>query len=149
MYFRSHTGQPIRLALLSGHVTIVGPEWRELSQIFHQAAFQAGCERSDQPPPPAQLKRDDGRSMGDHDAAYRAALVTMLSRNEEGDFTRDSLPNTNTVSGLCGFSARKEDVLRVFREMKEEAQAAADAETRTALGGGTPPAGDAGGQGAA
>lgn len=128
MQFRSPTSAPISIVLLSGHSAVVGPEWRDLPELFHHDAVRLGCERTDQAPIPAktQVEAGDeslGRDDGSHEAAYRQALTTMLDRDEEGDFTADALPNTNVVSGLCGFRARKEDVLRVFREMKDEAAA--------------------------
>lgn len=122
MEFRSHLGEPVRLALDSGHITIVGAEWRELPEIFHRAATLAGCQRRDQAPPPDEIKRPAGSEVVDHDTAYRAAIKTMLERNEDGDFTAASLPNINVVSKLCGFTARKEDVLETFRAMKAEAE---------------------------
>jgi hypothetical protein len=127
MNFRSPTGKPIRLPLLSGHTAVVGAEPRELPEIFHLAAHTAGCVRDNDPPPPAEVPVTTGpngpQSSGDHDEAYRSALTKMLEREEEGDFTADSLPNINAVSKLCGFRANKEAVLKVFRAMKDEAGA--------------------------
>lgn len=130
MEFRSPNGADIRIALLSGHTAIVGAEFRELAPIFHRAAVAAGCERRDQPPPPAEApvlpSTEAMHRTVTPDAALRGAITTMLEREVKGDFTADSLPNTNVVSKLCGFSARKEDVLRVFRAMKDEAGKAED-----------------------
>lgn len=127
MLFRSPTNKPIRIALTSGHTATVGPEWRELPVLFHHHAMTSGCERSDNSVVPELTEVEPGpdamNRVVDHDTAYRNALTAMIERDEEGDFTRDSLPNTNAVSKLCGFSARKEDVLRVFRAMKDEALA--------------------------
>jgi hypothetical protein len=125
MQFRSPTDEPIRIALLSGHTANVGPEWRSLPEIFHHAAMTHGCERDDSRVVPIQKPVEAGEEamhqVTDIDAKYRAALITMLSRSQEGDFTTASLPNINTVSSLVGFAATKVDVLRVFREMKDEA----------------------------
>lgn len=128
MKFRSN--HDVRLALTSGHCAVVGPEWRELPEILHQAALGAGVEcdaervqaRKVEPESTEQAKARPT----DHDAVYRVALATMLERNEDGDFNRDNLPNTNVVSKLGGISARKEDVLRVFRAMQAEAGAPAE-----------------------
>jgi hypothetical protein len=115
----------VRLALTSGHAAIVGPEWRELPAMFHQAALGAGCECDKEQfkavhAEPQSTPEAAARPTS-HDDVYRKALTTMLEREEEGDFNRDGLPNTNVVSKLCGMSARKEDVLRVFRAMQAEA----------------------------
>lgn len=124
LMFRSPTDVPVRVALLSGQVALVGPEWRELPENMHADAVAQGCLRDNMlvSPPvvrPAAAAGAGGR-IADADGAYRVALTTMIERDEEGDFTKDALPNINAVSKLCGFSARKEDVLRVFREMKAE-----------------------------
>ena len=131
MQFRSPHGDDIRIALTSGHVAIVGGEWRELPELFHYDAVLNGCERSDQPPMPGKVDVvADPNAMNriaDHDSAYREALATMVMRDVASDFTKDHLPNVNAVSRLCGFSAKKEDVLRVFRAMKEETASGPDA----------------------
>ena len=45
--FRSRTGVPVRLALLSGHVAIVDGEWQSLPLIFHESAYASGCVSED------------------------------------------------------------------------------------------------------
>lgn len=136
MQFRSPTDEPIRIALLSGHTANVGREWRSLPEIFHHAAMTHGCERDDSRVvpvlKPVEAGKDAMHQTTDIDAKYRAALITMISRSQEGDFTAASLPNINTVSSLVGFAATKADVLRVFREMKEEAEKAEKAEQEEA-----------------
>lgn len=124
MKFRSPGATPIRVALTSGHTAMVGPEWQELPSVFHYEAVRCGCHQEGQPEPPAQAAVENApgamNQVTDYDAAYRQALTTMLEREEDKDFTSAGLPNTNTVSQLCGFSARKEDVLRVYRAMVDE-----------------------------
>jgi len=118
---------PIRVPLLSGHVALIGNEWRELPEIFHVEAVRRGAEREDRAdiPYPQAVQVQAGpdamsQTVGE-DAHYRQAITAMLIRSVDGDFTGDGLPNTNVVSKLCGFRAVKEDVLRVFRAMKAEA----------------------------
>lgn len=128
MLFRSRNDVPVRLALLSGHTAVVGPEWRSLPAIFHAEAYRQGCQAQDSAEvqeTPIEPGPDASNQKPSPDDAYRQALTTMVGRSEEGDFTAASLPNINVVSKLCGFTARKEDVLRVFRQMKEEAGAGA------------------------
>ena len=124
MRFRSPTDEPKRVALKSGHTAIIGPEWRELPELFHYQAMQEGCLRDDNlvVPVQAEVKAGEGASNQtvDYNTAYRQALITMITREEPADFTAASLPNINVVSKLCGFSAKKEDVLEVFRQLKEE-----------------------------
>lgn len=121
------TSDPIRVALLSGHITTIGNEWRDLPEIFHQEAVRLGAEREDSAnlpyPKPVEVKAgpDAQAQVVGEDAHYREAITAMLTRNDPDDFTAAGLPNIKVVSKLCGFNATKEDVLRVFREMKSEA----------------------------
>lgn len=125
MRFRSPTGKPIHVATIQGHAARVTDKWRELPALLHDAAIQAGCEQEGKGKPPPKVPNVAGpgamNQVADTDGEYRQALTTMISRDTKGDFTRDSLPNIAVVSKLCGFTAVKEDVLRVFREMKAEA----------------------------
>jgi hypothetical protein len=127
MQFRSPTSEPIRLALLSGHIAVIGQDWRELPEIFHSHAVKAGAERNDGkgPPPimrPVRAGEDAIRGSIDYDTAYRDALKTMVTRSAAGDFTGASQPNIKVVSKLVGFSANREEVYRVFKAMKAEAE---------------------------
>lgn len=131
MLFRAPTEEPVRLALLSGHVAIVHRDnegdhapWRALPPHFHQEALARGCECDTQiaraDASPIQAGPDAMNQSAGYDDSYRAALVLMIERSEEGDFTKDKLPNISAVTKICGFTAKKEDVLRVWRVMIAE-----------------------------
>lgn len=45
--FKSRTGEPVRLALLSGHTAIVTGEWISLAEYFYESAYAAGCISED------------------------------------------------------------------------------------------------------
>jgi len=128
MQFRSPNGQDLHISTLFGHSAIVGADWRELPEILHLAALSAGCECDQQvvkaAPVLPESAPDAMNRVASHDDVYREALRTMLERDEDGDFTKtDHLPNINVVSKLCGMTANKTDVLRVFRAMQAEAEA--------------------------
>ena len=128
MQFRSPNGQDLHISTIYGHSAIVGAEWRELPEIMHLAALSAGCECDQQRVHAAPVLPESApyamARVVDHDSVYREALKTMIQRDEEGDFTKtDHLPNINVVSKLCGMTANKTDVLRVYREMLAEAEA--------------------------
>ena len=127
MQFRSHATGGVTIHLPSGHAAHITKEWRELPEMFHEDAVRAGCERTDTPALPKRPARQVPKAPATEQDHYRIAIATMLAREVDGDFTRDSLPNINAVSELCGFKAVKEDVLTVFREMKAEAGVAKDA----------------------
>lgn len=128
MKFRAPTDVPVHLALLSGHAAIVTREWRELPPIFHAEALGKRCECDKRVLAPKEVSVQSGpeaqNQVADIDQHYRNAITTMLERNQEGDFTNDNLPNINVVSSICGFRAEKSDVMRVYRAMLAEAQAA-------------------------
>lgn len=126
MRFRSPSDKPIRVATTDGHIAIIKKDWRELPEALHAEAVAKGAQQEGQPrpplkPAPAKAGPNASNQVVDYDTAYREALTTMITRDTKGDFTRDALPNIAVVSKLCGFTAVKEDVLRVFREMKAEA----------------------------
>lgn len=130
MQYRHPTGA--RLALTSGHVTRVGPEWKELDPMFHAAALIARCEVnqgvvpaiSDAPPPPPSASAVVNT---DEESVIRRALILMLERNSEADdFTNAGLPNLKVVRRVAGTEVDKGQVYRIFEALKAEAAAATD-----------------------
>lgn len=137
MKFRHPNG--VRLALTTGHVTIVGPEWRLLLEMFHREALANGCEcdqrtiRTTTHVPaasPQAVKQVDERD------AIRTAIIKMLERASDptfgSDFTAAGTPNINTLAGLCGFRVDKDSALTVWGEMQAEADAEAEKEAQAA-----------------
>ena len=45
--FRSASGTPVRVALLTGHITTVGNEWASLTEVFWRDAYANGCVSED------------------------------------------------------------------------------------------------------
>ena len=127
MKFKTSTGSSLQIILLSGHSIVIGPEFGEhVPDIFVNECLAKGCiaDRSIAEPNDAKVQAGAGaEGQEDQKQAYRKAFVTMLERNEEGDFTNDGFPNTNAVSKLVGFRANKEEMLAEFRQMKIEAEA--------------------------
>lgn len=128
MKFRSPTDQPIRVALTTGHVAVVGSEWRELPTHMHREALAAGCESSDavRQAPGKPTKEPAGQG-NDEASVIRRQLQVMLEREgtEEAkdDFTAAGMPNLNVLSGLCGFKVDKVTMGKVWAELKAEAGA--------------------------
>lgn len=124
MKFKTSTGGELHIILLSGHSIVIGPDFGEVPDIFVNEALARGCiaDRSIAEPNKTVVKAGAGaQGQEDQQQAYRKAFITMLERNEEGDFTNDNLPNTNAVSKLAGFRANKEEMLAEFRQMQIEA----------------------------
>lgn len=126
MKFRHHAG--VRLALLSGHIAVVGKEWRPLHARFHQEALSKGCQCDqtiipDRPEINVQSS-SDAVSPLDEKVAIRKAIITMAGRKEEGDFTSAGNPNLNALAKLTGFRVDKESMSEVWKELQDEAKAA-------------------------
>lgn len=130
MQYRHPSGA--RLALTSGHVAKVGPEWKTLDPMFHAAALNARCEVdqgvipaiADVPPPPPSAQAVVST---DEFSVIRRALETMIERDEEGDFTKNTqLPSIPVLEKLTGTQVSKSEVYRIYREMKAEAEASAE-----------------------
>jgi hypothetical protein len=118
--FRSPPGsEPIRVALLTGHTTIVGNDWQDLDPRFHREALRLGAQTETA----ENIERglDAPVDKGEADA-IREAIKVMLDRNSEDDFTASGYPDLRVLRGLAGFNASKDAVYAVFDAMKAEAQ---------------------------
>ena len=125
MKFRHETG--VRLALTTGHVTFVGPEWKELDPRYREEAMKAGCEidlqtipdlRTDETPPPPTRTLQNGDTV----SILRAALIRMIERNADGDFTTQGLPNLNTLRKEAGIEIDRELAIETFNALQAEAE---------------------------
>lgn len=120
----------VRLALTTGHVAFVGPEWVELPDIFQQAAVLAGCEIEQNIIPPTPVVKPKASPQAvvnvDDESVIRRALETMLGREEEGDFTSTGLPSIKALEKVAGIQVSKSEVYRIFRSMTAEAEAGQD-----------------------
>ena len=124
MLYRHPNGA--RLALTSGHVTFVGSDWQELAPRFHDEAVRAGCQFDQQivaPPPPAPpgAPSPDAVTVLDDEKVLRAALIRMVERSAEDDFTAAGMPNLNTLRKEAGINFDRELAYRVFHALKQEA----------------------------
>ena len=126
MRFRHEEG--VRLALLSGPIVWVGKDWVELPLNFQEAAMKAGCEIDQSEIPAIQvdpetlkapiLVADEVRQI------VRTALIRMIERNADGDFTAVGLPNLKTLLRESGVPCEKEVALSIYAELQHEAEAA-------------------------
>ena len=101
MKFRHNIG--VRLSLTSGHVTLVGPDWRSLHERFHTEALSKGCECDQGTIRTRTLAQPiagpNAVTPLNEPAAIRAALIRMLERNGEDDFNNDGL--ATHAGGSC------------------------------------------------
>lgn len=117
--FRAPAGtDPIRVVLLTGHTTIVGHDWQDLDPRFHREALRLGAQTET-----AEniAKGLDAPTDQTEEEIVRAAIITMLDRNGEDDFTSSGYPDLRVLRGLAGINASKELVYAVFDKLKAEA----------------------------
>lgn len=123
MKYRSPTGEDIRVTSTTGHVAIVGADWRELPRIYHQAAIREGCE-VDQGVIPNDSKAAKVQGAGPQsqppEAVIERALKTMLERDQAGDFTADDQPNLKVLGKLAGFTVTRDQVTPIYQKLVEE-----------------------------
>jgi len=119
MQFRHPDG--VRLALTTGHVTHVGPEWTPLHHMFHAEALAKGCECDQRTirTRHAVVPRASDAAVRplDESEAIREALVTLSRRQQPGDLTADGMPDLKVVASLCGFRAKKEVVHAIWYDL--------------------------------
>ena len=118
--FRTPDGsEPIRIALLTGHATIIGHDWQELDVRFQREALRLGAEQEgavNPAPPNLPPPIDEAEA-----EAVRKALIVMLDRNGEGDFTAAGYPDMRILRGLAGINVSKDAAYAVFDKLKAEA----------------------------
>lgn len=140
MKFRSPRNTPVRVASTTGHIAIVGPEFKELPQALHEEAMRVGCicdqetvqvvdpTKDPYPNAPGQ----GAVQTGGERAIIKAALKSMLldrmespnlrgENDEDPRFTPDGLPRTEYVSKIAAITAEKTDVLSAWDELRSEA----------------------------
>lgn len=125
MKYRSPTGEDIRVTSTTGHVAVVGAEWRELPKIYHQAAIRDGCE-VDQGVIPNSPKGGQVKGAGPQaktpEAVIERALKAMLERDQPGDFTADDQPNLKVVGKLAGMTVTRDQVTPIYQKLIEESE---------------------------
>lgn len=125
MKYRHHTG--VRLSLVSGHATFVGPDWRALHERYHHEALAKGCECDQQTIRTRELAQPitgpNAITPLNEAALIRAGFERMLARNGEDDFTFDGIPNLEVLGAECGFNIDRQTALEVWNLMVDEATA--------------------------
>jgi len=106
--FRSASGTPIRLSLLSGHVTTVGNEWASLSELFWRDAYASGCVSEDMDvfKDIERLQEagviDQVQALQDLRGRVRAAVDKCLTEGNPDDFTAQKGPKAQYLNTEVG-----------------------------------------------
>lgn len=118
--FYSTTGEPVHIALTTGHTAIVdtleGSEGAGslLHPRFHREAVTRGC---------LPLGAEDFKLPLENAPPTRTAVIMgklrdMIDGNEPDDFTAAGLPNLNALQRLCGFKVTREEADAAWSQVK-------------------------------
>lgn len=107
--FKSIAGQPVRIALLDGHVAWVEEEWTDLHPRFHSAAYAAGCVSQDMYRN-SQLSESDARIantmqnvMLQKKEVENAIRKLVEDNNLEAFDKKNNKPKSTILSEMVGF----------------------------------------------
>ena len=134
MLFKSPTGQPIQVAILTGCCAVVGDEWRELPVDLHRKAIEEGCITSDMDLATINAGQPQPSADKSNEQILIEVIKAMMENPEASDFRSDGMPNIKSVIRNCGWTASREEVAQAVQAIADEAQAIADA--AEAAGGG-------------
>lgn len=120
MRFRSPTSTPVRVALTTGHVLLIGEELTEVPDFMVREAVANGAIPEGVSPELMQLKSEAGADASIA-ARIREALQAMVKDrdSQEGpdEFTANGLPSVTAVSKRVGQKVSKEEVLAAWAEL--------------------------------
>lgn len=115
--FKSTSGTPIRIALLSGHVAWVQTEWTDLQERFWSEAYSLGCISED-------MIKNTSMSQVDHRVLntlnnialqkneVEDAIRRLVKENKLDDFDKNGKPKSSVLTTMVGF--------RVTNSMRDE-----------------------------
>ncbi|MCP5414363.1 MAG: hypothetical protein H6961_07120 [Chromatiaceae bacterium] len=128
--FKSIAGQPIRIALLDGHVTWVAEDWTELHPRFHSAAYSSGCVSQDMYRN-SQLSESDARVANTmqnvmlQKKEVEDAIRKLIDENNLEAFdNKNGKPKSNTLTEMVGFrvtNAMRDEVWYFVQESMNDA----------------------------
>lgn len=104
MKFYPPEGQPVQIALTTGHIAVIEATGTELETKFHREAIALGCM-------PEGIEREtpqEGKAF-DKMSAIVEAMQMMVKEPNAADFTADGKPKTDAVSKIVGFTVSREE----------------------------------------
>ncbi len=111
--FCNPSGGKVRIALLSGHITIIDGDWAPLHKRFWPEAFAKGCISEEMY---ENISKMDSPNERPNVLKVIDAIKGMVEGGDAENFTSDGVPNANILSTVCGFD--------VSQEMRDNAWAA-------------------------
>lgn len=121
MFLKSPRAEDIYVSLTSGHAIRIGPEGRDVPEMFRREAFAEGAIPADMKPQDFGSKDEDPSD--DSKAALLVdAVKKMLEENNPDDFTGSGLPNRKKISALAGWSVSVQELSAAWEQVNKEAQ---------------------------
>jgi len=122
--FRSKSGTTVRLALLDGHVTLVGSEWQDLHERFHSAAYSAGCVSDDmvvseeRERNPKVYSNLEARAMKKDKIKER--IARWIEDNRIDNFNKQGKPDAAKLKAALGETVSNSERDEAWYEMLED-----------------------------
>lgn len=120
MRLKSPTEAEIHVSLLNGHTIRIGPEGRDVPEMFRREAFAEGAIPADARPE-AFAKTSEEPADDSKPALLVDAVKKMLAENNPDDFTGAGLPNRKKVSALAGWNVSVQELSAAWSSVNEEA----------------------------
>lgn len=117
------THEPVHVALLNGHATLITKEGTDVDRQFFRDAMDKGCLTE---PANGDLKsdieveddeKDDADSSDERKQAIKSAINDMLNGSNEGDFNADGKPDLRKLTGRVGFKVSKTEAESALAEL--------------------------------
>ncbi len=120
MRLKSPTEAILSVCLTNGHGIRIGPEGREVPEMFRREAMAAGAI-------PAEMSADDFKSPEQPapDDSRPALLINgikqILTENNPEDFTGSGLPNRKKLSAIVGWNVSAEELGAAWKVLQGDA----------------------------
>lgn len=119
MRLKSPTSEPICVSMTNGQGCRIGPEGREVPEMFRREAFAAGAipaaMKVEEFSAPQETPVDDSRH-----ALLVAGVKQMLEANNPDDFTGAGLPDRRKLSGIVGWNVNVQELSAAWSELNQQ-----------------------------
>lgn len=127
--FKAPNGQPdIRVALLSGHITIIGQQFVDLAELFWAEAYSLGALSEDMTDPKTfdqavQEKADEVKAEEAKFYKFLKRQLRTIYDKPTGNVDKNGNPMYRRVVSLVKKTVKKELIMKAWDEIKAEEEA--------------------------